>query len=247
MPLILRRFVIRPAFVVAAMAMAAPFGCEDRTGMLAGPGDEAPVAGPGAGASGGASGQPSSSGGAGGVANSTGGAGGYRVAAGGYVTSGPWSGYAWTTTDSPDTSLSPSDFSGVGDGGRLCVKGQVSDHGLEVFAILGINVAQPQSGGSVGVWTPTGSGLTYRLTVNLDSPLRITIQGAAGYPDESWCANITASAGQIAWMQFKQSCWASYGSYYDGKTPLESVMFEVPGISATRVNYDFCLDGVGPI
>jgi hypothetical protein len=169
------------------------------------------------------------------------------VAAGGYVTSGTWQGYAWTTTDSSDTTLSPSDFSGVRDGGRLCVKGVVSDHGLEVYAILGINVAQPQEGGSVGVWTPTGSGLIYKLAVNVTSPLRITIQGAAGYPDESWCVNISASSGQIAWTQFKQSCWASYGSTYDGKTPLESVMVEVYGISATRVNYDFCVDSVGPM
>jgi hypothetical protein len=247
MPLIHRRFVIRPAFVAAAMVMTAPWGCESNTGMVAVPDDDASVADPGPGGGGGAS-SPTSSVSGGAVYGAGGAAGGYRVIAGGYVMSGPWRGNAWTTTDSSmDTTLSPSDFSGVGDGGRLCIKGVVSDHGLEVFAILGINVAQPQDGSSVGVWTPTGSGLTYGLTVNVASPLRITIQGAAGYPDESWCANISANAGQIAWTQFKQSCWASYGSFYDGKTPLESVMFEVPGISSTRVAYDFCVDSVGPI
>ena len=252
MPFALRHVVIRPAFVAAAaMAMTTLLGCDDRTGMAV-PDDELPVGGQGAGGGSGGSSQTSSQtssrGGSVGSGDSTGGSGGYRVAAGGYVTSGPWSGNAWTTTDtSMDTTLSPSDFSGVSDGGRLCIKGVVSDHGLEVFAILGINVAQPQNGGSVGVWTPTGAGLAYRLTANIASPLRITIQGAAGYPDESWCANLTANTGQIAWTQFKQSCWASYGSYYDGKTPLESVMFEVPGISATRVSYDFCVDSVWPI
>jgi hypothetical protein len=240
MPFILRRFVFCPTFVAAAMAAS----CASRTGLVAGPDDEA--ASQGTGGSGGVSSQPTS--GAGGDGTGPGGASGYRVAASGYVTSGPWQGYAWTTTDSSmDTSISPSEFSGLGDGGRLCVKGVVSDHGLEVFAILGINVAQSRSDSLVGVWSPTGWGLAYSLAVKTASPLRITIQGAAGYPDESWCANLTANSGKIAWTQFKQSCWASYGTAYDGKIPLESVMVEVPGLSATRVSYDFCVDSVGPI
>ena len=214
---------------------------------------------PGFGGSSGAGGYIYGTGGSGGYVYATGGSGGsggssvrsdlkpYSVAAGGYVTSGTWSGYAWTTTDASGTTISPSDFSGLGDGGRLCVKGVVSDQGVAVFAILGINVAQPQNGGSAGVWTPTGSGLVYSLAVNIASSLRITIQGAAGYPNESWCVNITGRSGEIAWTQFRQYCWATYGSFYDGKTPLESVMFEVPGTNSTKVNYDFCVGNVGPI
>ena len=205
---------------------------------------------------GGSGGYVSVTGGAGGYVYGTGGSGGssgrsdlgpYRVAASGYVTSGTWSGYAWTTTDSLGTTISPSKFSSVGDGGRLCVKGVVSNLGVEVYAILGINVAQPHDGGSVGVWTPTGSGLAYSLTRNVSSPLRIQIQGAAGYPSESWCVNITGNSGKIAWTQFQQSCWDTYGTFYDGKIPLESVMVDVPGISSTRVSYDFCVDSIGPI
>jgi len=243
------------AVVVAALAVTAAFGCGDRTTMVAGPEDETQAVGPGTGGLGGASSQTNS--GTGGNAGGLGGEGGtsvradpgaYSVAAGGYVTSGPWHGYAWTATDSsPYTTIIPSEFSGLGEGGPLCVKGVVSDQGLEIYSILGINVAQPQDSGWADVWNPSGSGLAYSLLVNLVSPLRITIQGAAGYPDESWCVNISANSGTIAWTQFKQSCWASYGSYYDGKIPLQSVMFEVPGINSVRVNYDFCVGSVGPI
>ena len=246
------------------MAMTALFGCGARTDMMAVPEDKAPAGSPGgsggtssqAGSKGGSGGYGSSGSGSGGYIDGTGGSGGssvpsdlgpYSVAAGGYVTSGPWSGYAWTVTDSIGTTISPSDFSRVGDGGPLCVKGVMSDIGLEVYAILGINIAQPQNGGSAGVWTPTGSGLAYSLTSNIASPLRIQIEGAAGYPSESWCVNLTGTSGKIAWTQFKQYCWANYGLFYDGKTPLKSVMFDVPGTNGTKVNYDFCVGSIGPI
>jgi hypothetical protein len=234
----------------AAVATTAAFGCGSRTGMMAGFEGEAPVGSPGG--SKGSGGHP---GGSGGYGDGTGGAGAswgttvvstYKVTEGGYVESGPWGGYAWTVVDSSDTTISPSEFSGVGDGGQLCVKGVVSNYGYEVYAILGINIAQSRDDGRAGVWTPTGSGLAYSLTTNLASPLRIQIQGAAGYPSESWFMNLTGNSGKIAWTQFKQYCWADYGSPYDGKTPLESVMFEVPGINSARVSYDFCVSSVGP-
>ena len=222
--------------------------------MMAGHEGKAPVGS--SGGSRGSGGYVYGPGGSGGYMAGTGGAGGswsttdvgnYRVTAGGYVTSGPWSGYAWTVVDSSDTTISPSEFSGVGDGGRLCVKGVVSDYGYEVYAILGINVAQSRDDSWAGVWTPTGSGLAYSLTTNITSPLRIQIQGAAGYPNESWCMNLSGTSGKIAWTQFKQYCWADYGSPYDGKTQLESVMFEVPGTNSARVSYDFCVGSMGPI
>jgi hypothetical protein len=261
------QWVNLPALIAAAtLTLTAPFGCADRTSMTTEPDDVPDGSSGGVGGTGG----PASSTGAAGARSALGGSSGasgfvndsggshassvgvdlvsYKVAAGGYVTSGPWAGNAFTVTDSSmDTTISPADFSDVGDGGPLCVKGVVSDHGLEVFAMIGINLAQPQDHGWVDVWTPTGSGLAYSLTVHVASPLRITIQGAAGYPDESWCVNLTGNSGEIPWTQFKQSCWASYGSFYDGQIPLESVMFEVPGVSGNRVNYDFCLDGVAPI
>jgi hypothetical protein len=172
----------------------------------------------------------------------------YAVEAGGYVKSGPWQGYAWTVTDPLGSTISPSDFSMVGAGGRLCVKGVVvADPSYDVYAILGINVAQPQNGGSPGVWTPTGWGLAYSLTTDIASPLRVQIQGAAGYPSESWCADVTGSSGKIPWTQFSQNCWWNSGPYYDGKTPLQSVMFEVPGTNSNSVSYSFCVNSIGPI
>jgi hypothetical protein len=245
------RQLVELSAVMAAVAMAttAAFGCGSRTGLEG----EAPLGSPGG--SKGSGGHVVGPGGSGGYGDGAGGVGGssdttvastYKVTEGGYVESGPWGGYAWTVVDSSDTTISPSEFSGVGAGGRLCVKGVVSDHGYEVYAILGINIAQARDESWAGVWTPAGSGLAYRLTTNLASPLRIQIQGAAGYPSESWCMNLTGNSGKIAWTQFKQYCWADYGSPYDGKTPLQSVMFEVPGGNSSRVSYDFCVSSVEP-
>jgi hypothetical protein len=171
------------------------------------------------------------------------------VASGGYVTSGPWRGYAWTAADPLGSTISPNDFSGLGAGGKLCAKGfVVADPAYGGYAILGINVAQTQSGGASGVWATAGtSGLAYSLTTNIASPLRIQIQGAAGYPSEAWCVNLSGSSGKIPWTQFNQTCWDNIGSFYDGRTPIESVMFLVPGTNTTRVNYDFCVGSVGPL
>ena len=57
---------------------------------------------------------------------------------------------------------------------------------------------------------------------------------------------MSGSSGKIFWTQFNQTCWNNMGSFYDGKTPIESVMFLVSGTNTTRVNYDFCVGSVGP-
>ena len=171
---------------------------------------------------------------------------GFVVSAGGYVTSGPWQGYAWTGTESPSqgTVISPADFSGVTDGGRLCVTGTVGPV-WEAVGLLGLNLNQSRSGPQ-DLWTPVGSGLAYDVTNNGGTPLRIQIQGAAGWPSEAWCAVITGTSGTVSWKQFNSSCWDNIGSFYDG-TPLQSVMLLVPGDMGSSIPFSLCLNSITPI
>jgi hypothetical protein len=96
------------------------------------------------------------------------------------------------------------------------------------------------------LWTPVGSGLAYDVTNSGRSPLRIQIQGAAGWPSEAWCAVITGTSGTVSWKQFNSSCWDNIGSFYDG-TPLQSVMLLVPGDMGFSIPFSLCLNSIRPI
>jgi hypothetical protein len=171
---------------------------------------------------------------------------GFTVSAGGYVTSGSWQGFAWTATESPSLGsvIAPSSFSTFPGGGRLCATGSVAPYWAAV-GLLGLNVNQSRSG-IENLWNPDSSGLAYDVTNSGASPLRIQIQGAAGWPSEAWCAVITGTSGKISWNQFNSACWDGTGSIYDG-TPLQSVMILVPGSNVYSVRFSFCLNSIGPI
>jgi hypothetical protein len=46
---------------------------------------------------------------------------------------------------------------------------------------------------------------------------------------------------------FNSTCWDNFGTFYDGKVPLESVMVLVPGSNYSKVSYDFCVNSISPI
>jgi hypothetical protein len=96
------------------------------------------------------------------------------------------------------------------------------------------------------VWTPDGSGLAYNVTNTGRSPLRVQIQGMAGWPSQAWCATITGASGRIPWSQFNSACWDGSGTVYDG-TPLQNVMILVPGSNVYAVPFSFCLNAIGPV
>ncbi len=182
-------------------------------------------------------------------ANST-----YTVQAGGFVTSGTWQGYAWPATENPTvgSTIVPADFTAVLAGDTICVSGTVAaEPDYQGVAMLGFNINQPVEGGdgSEGTWAYTGTmGVEYAVTMNVDSPLRIQIQGPLGYPDEAWCANAGDGTGQIPWTDFNKTCWDNKGTYYDadGFPALEAVMFLVPGDDNTPTPFDFCVSSIGP-
>jgi hypothetical protein len=78
--------------------------------------------------------------------------------------------------------------------------------------------------------------------------LRIQIQGAKGYPDETWCADISgSSSGFVTWSTFNKECWFNFPSEaYDGQIPLEQVMILVPGINGKKQDFNVCLIRLSP-
>jgi hypothetical protein len=167
----------------------------------------------------------------------------------GYLHCGPWNGYAWTLATETDqgSSISPSDFS-TADGLPFCASGVLARVDSAV-GLLGFDVNQSADGELwPGTWTVTGNGLKYELSNPGGSPLRIQIQGAKGYPEETWCADISGSnSGSVTWSTFNKECWFNFPSEaYDGQTPLQQVMLLVPGINGTEQQFNVCLIGLSP-
>jgi len=177
----------------------------------------------------------------------------------GYVTAGPWHGWAWTETEEPNLGTTiapmPPDKGGAGffatnAGSPLCVSGTVAqDPNYAGIAVLGINIQQDKTpwGAPLNTWTPTGSGVNWQVANTGGSPLRIAIQGPAGYPSQSWCYPITGSSGSIKWLDFASQCWVGgNGTNYDESVPLNQIIVEVPGLNTAAEPFNFCLEGVAP-
>ncbi|MBN2191804.1 MAG: glycoside hydrolase family 30 protein, partial [Polyangiaceae bacterium] len=173
----------------------------------------------------------------------------------GYFSSGPWHGHAWLNVEVPPlgSTITPSDFEAIVAGDPLCTAGTVAaDPDFGTLAVLGLNVNESIDGGegSVLTWVPDGyAGIRYAIDNPGGAPLRLVIQGAAGFPDESWCAELGTHPGRgfVPWSEFGTSCWDSSGSAYSGEVPLESVMVLVPGWSTEATPYDFCLEDLAPV
>jgi hypothetical protein len=166
----------------------------------------------------------------------------------GYLRCDPWHGYAWTlaTETEQGSNISPSDFS-TAKGLPFCASGVLARLDSAV-GLVGFNVNQSANGESPGTWAVTGTGLRYELSNPGGSPLRIQIQGAQGYPSETWCADISgSSSGAITWSTFNQECWFNFPSEaFDGRTPLAQVMLLVPGANGIARTFDVCLMDLYP-
>lgn len=169
----------------------------------------------------------------------------------GYVHCGPWNGYAWTLATETDqgSTIAPSDFS-TASGLPFCASGVLARVDSAV-GLIGFNVNQSAEGdteASPETWAVTGTGLKYELSNPGGSPLRIQIQGAQGYPDETWCADISGStSGTVTWSTFNKECWFNFPSEaYDGQTPLEQVMLLVSGVNGVEQTFNVCLISLDP-
>ena len=185
------------------------------------------------------------------------GCGPYAVAAGGYVTSYRWQGFAWTgaspnadtipAVSPPYTTVSPSDFSALAAGGQLCAQGSVAATAdYSGIGYLGFNLNQQVGSSTYGTYTPTGTGIDFDISNTGGSVLRLQIQAADGAtnPNHHWCANITTASGTIPWATFNTQCWSpATGVAYTGQA-LTQLMLFVPGGNTAAVPYNFCINGL---
>lgn len=178
---------------------------------------------------------------------------------GGYMSSGNWFGYAFTSRYGSAT-ISPDDFEDAKDW-PLCASGAVpaSTQGAH-GAMIGWSINEgPEEGDPVLDTTPTLEGISYSIRANggTTAQLRMQIQGLKGHmseeecanetgrcgPTDRWCANIgTSGSGFVQWDQFNTECWTDdSGEAYDPSIPISQVLVTVPS-AATAVNFDFCVD-----
>ena len=222
----------------------------------------------GSGGNGGSSGSGGGGGGGGGAAGGSSGSllAGFTVDDGGYVTAGAWHGWAWPATETPNlgTTMTPTPsaltdpatgqsgtgFGSVKAGDQLCVSGVVAASSVYGgVALLGFGLDQDKTpaNAALNTWTPTGTGVQWAINNTGASPLRIQIQGTAGYPTAAWCSVLTGSSGQIKFTDFNSQCWpGGSGTNYDLSVPLNQIMVEVPGSNTTTVPFNFCLLGMVP-
>jgi hypothetical protein len=170
----------------------------------------------------------------------------WTVAPGGYVTSGPWEGYAWTFAAGTGSTISPGDFSMLAAGNPLCASGSVGPMVDSSGADgIGINLNQaPGANTPVENWTPTGTGIVINVSNPGGSALRVQIQGPTGATDatDRWCTQFTVFDEPVflPWSAFNTACWNGSGSTYQMQ-PLQAVLLIVPGGKATAVSFSACI------
>ena len=184
---------------------------------------------------------------------------GFTVDDGGYVTAGPWHGWAWAASEKPylGTTITPqpSDQGGTGfgavtAGSPLCISGTVvQDPNYGSVALLGFAIQQDKTPAYTpsNTWKPTGTGVRWQVKNTGGSPLRLQIQGVASYPSQSWCYPLVGNSGTIKWSDFNSQCWGSSTTVaYDGTIPLNQIIVQVSGLNYAAQPFDFCLEGAAP-
>jgi len=203
----------------------------------------------GSGGSAGASGTPAAMGGSAGLAadGGSGGAGVDVASSGAYFVSGRLHGYAWTSADGTDSTITPADFTALGASDPRCAKGSVGPSAdYSGVAMLGVNLNQDQSTDAPTMTiTPMAGGLSISITNNASSPLRLQIQAPDGgtNADDRWCAPLTGSGGFVPWSSFNTACWDGSGTAYANQ-PISAAMLLVPGGDMTAQAFDVCLNSL---
>lgn len=119
--------------------------------------------------------------------------------------------------------------------------------------MLGINLNQEdyEGEGEEHTWDPVGTtGIHIDVTNHASAALYLRVVGAAGHPDESWCINLTASGrmqGIVLWNELNSECWSNDGSWYDGRTLLQSVRVSVFGDDDFEYPFSYCINDIGPV
>lgn len=169
----------------------------------------------------------------------------------GYVTSGSWKGYAWTAAIGTGSLVTPADFKTVKAGQtKFCAKGTVGkDPAYGGVVMVGINLNQvslPPTGAvepPILDYTPTGTGIRYKVSNPGATTLRIQIQDKSGTAAGRWCADISGeTSGFLPWEEFNTTCWSPATGKSYNKEPLKDVSVVVPGKNTQDVPAEFCVE-----
>lgn len=171
------------------------------------------------------------------------------VDCGGYLMSGSWKGYAFTSAYGAATIL-PANFATAYDF-PVCANGTVPASATGANgAMVGWSVNQaeaPENAPSNSV-TPTADGILVSITNTSNAQLRLQIQGPNGATSASdrWCAQIGTGGSNIfvPYSSFNTVCWpGETGTPYTGQ-PITQVLVTVPAAAASAVNYNFCINSI---
>lgn len=191
----------------------------------------------------------------------------WNVGPGGYVTSGPWNGPAWsaTSTTCPQpscnggtcycpttpTATSTNTAPPFSEGTPLCARGTITKMAdYSAYAMVGISLNQSSlPGAPLEPYTPTGTGLSLNVTNNSPNlpgyaPLRAELKSADGAT--TWCANLNGPGGFVPWSAFNTHCWDNSGTTYNPSTSgtLVSVGVKQAEPVSDGYHYDFCVNSV---
>jgi Glycosyl hydrolase family 12 len=190
------------------------------------------------------------SGGAAGVTSGGGSSGdgtGSLMSGGGYLVSGAWHGYVWTSASGTGSTISPLDFSMNTAGQPFCAMGTVAPMAdYSGTAIVGYNLDQATGMNSAtNTVVPSATGLVVNVANTGMSTLRVQLQGPNGATDatQRWCATITGTGGTIPYSSFNTACWDGTGTAYAGQ-PIVAAQILVPGDNLVAVPYNFCLNSI---
>jgi hypothetical protein len=179
--------------------------------------------------------------------------GGIPITAVNYQSSVGKGGYAWSFHDSCAGYASTACLAT----GSLCGSGSdVPSGGNDSTCYgggLGLNVDQALSSANVLATQAQASGLTYLISGDLLSSMRVQICTAPlsgnTCPDgKLYCANLTSTTATIAWSDFNTQCWSPSTGTALAANPLPSisqVSFLVPSASSISTAWDFCVDFLG--
>jgi len=171
------------------------------------------------------------------------------MVAGSYVTSGNWSGYAFSYAfPAPNSSRSPENYDSLAAGDAPCLRGVVgADSSWTTHVAVGINLDEDTEGVKGDGVVLTGSALKYSIANPGNSILRIQFDTVADDDaDGRFCVEVPAESGEIDLADFNTACWDGSGAGYAGE-PIEAVYVIVPSNNTADTPYEFCVSELSEV
>jgi len=175
-----------------------------------------------------------------------------------YLDNGTLCGFTWTAMNKDgdnmdiagqtiDPPCTMDDGSDCFTGGTICATATVPANDADTNAYSGVmigwNVSQGSSGGAVGTWTSSGTGITVNYTATGGTgEIRIILQSGG----TDYCAIATASGQSLPFSSFVKECWdGGVGTpAFSVGSPVKALLLQLNGTDAAQTVTNFCLNSV---